>query len=422
MIFLTLNIFWEVFEQGLVKYRDKMDRFASSMQGLTLTMICCWGLVYVIFHNFWNKLFSLTTLQMVMMFLMIWTTAIFDFWAAEQRVKYQYKKLIVITLVISILSPLVGIFMVKISDDKVTARIVGLALVQFFCYIGLFFLQVKKCRHFYDKFFWKYALCLSIPLIPHYLSQTVLGSADRIMIKGMIGTSEAGIYSLAYSISLVMSIFNQSMNATLGPWIFQKIKDKRIGEISQITYMGFVLVAFVNILLIAFAPEIVHIFAPKEYYEAINLIPPIAMSVYFTFAYDIFCKFEFYFEKTKAIAMVTVIGAAVNMLLNYVFINVCGYRAAAYTTLACYIIYAVCHFGVMHRICKKEFSGNQPFSIRTLLFVTIIFLGIGFLFLISYNQVWMRWIIIMVIVLLVIMKRKKIIENLKTIISVRKMN
>ena len=44
----------------------------------------------------------------------------------------------------------------------------------------------------------------NLPLVPHYLSGAILNTADRIMIEKMVGASAAGIYSLAYSVSLIM--------------------------------------------------------------------------------------------------------------------------------------------------------------------------------------------------------------------------
>ena len=64
----------------------------------------------------------------------------------------------------------------------------------------------------------------NLPLIPHYLSQTILNSADRIMIERITDAEQAGIYSLAYSVSLVMTLFNTALMQTLSPWIYEKIK------------------------------------------------------------------------------------------------------------------------------------------------------------------------------------------------------
>ena len=62
-------------------------------------------------------------------------------------------------------------------------------------------------------------------------------------------------------------------------------------------YFTMIIIAIVNLLLICFAPEIISLFAPPPYYEAIWIVPPVAMSVFFMFCYDLFAKFAFYYEK-----------------------------------------------------------------------------------------------------------------------------
>ena len=226
-VFITLNLSYAVYSQGLIKFSDKRDLFSSSLQGLTLTMVFCWTAIYLLFREFWNHIFNLTTVQMLAMLVMIWTTAVFNFWAWEQRVLYKYKALVIITLLISVAKPLIGVIFVILAEDKVTARILGLVLVELIGYTGLFIVQMKRGKKFFSARFWKYALMYNLPLIPHYLSQTVLSSADRIMIKDMVGESEAGIYSLAYSISLIMTLFSTALMQTISPFIYQKIKDNK---------------------------------------------------------------------------------------------------------------------------------------------------------------------------------------------------
>lgn len=420
MVVISLNLFYEVFEQGLVKFSNKRSVFAASMQGLELTIISIWGIIYALFYKQWNKLFSLSTVQMVLMLWIIWTTACFNFWAAEQRVIYQYKKLVILTIATSVLSPLVSVVLVSVAADKVTARILGIASVQAILYTGLFISQIKRGKRFFEKKYWKYALKLNIPLVPHYLSQTVLNSADRIMIGKMVGEASAGIYSLAYSISLVMMVFNYALNQTIGPWYFQKIKENKIQDISKIGYLLFEIIAMVNLILIAFAPEAVRIFAPKSYYSAIWIIPPIAMSVYFTFAYDMFCKFEFYYEKSKLIAGITIIGAIVNVGLNYWLIPIFGYQAAAYTTLLCYCIYAVFHYCGMKLICKKELNSEPPFRIGCLLKITSVFMILGFAFQASYYLIYIRYIMIVTMFGILVVFRRKILKYIKSIALIKK--
>ena len=86
----------------------------------------------------------------------------------------------------------------------------------------------------------------------------------------------------------------------------KKIKTKQIGTIAPIAYLTLCAIAIVNVLLIAFAPEAVAIFAPASYYDAIWIVPPVAMSVYFMYSYDLFAKFAFYYEKTKFIFVIII--------------------------------------------------------------------------------------------------------------------
>lgn len=413
-VIVTLNLSSGVYVQGLVKFEDRRNQYSSTLQGLTVSLVCIWLVVYSLSHVFWNNLFTLSTAQMLLMFVIIWTTAVVTFWSAEQRVDFKYKKLVAITAIVSVLRPVLSILFIRISYDKVTARILGIAVVNILAYTGLFISQMRKGKRFFSKESWKYVLAFNLPLIPHYLSNTVLNSADRIMISNMVGDSEAGIYSLAYSVSMIMSIFNQALTQTIEPWVYKKIKENNIQEISSVAYPSIILIAVVNLLLMAFAPEIVTIFAPVEYSDAVYIIPPVAMSVYFIYVYYFFSTFEFYYEKTKYITIATLSCATLNILLNYIFINIFGYYAAGYTTLLCFVLYAVFHYLMMNKIVRKEMGEEfRVYNIKYILWISCLFMVMGFVLLFTYRYPILRCLLLLVMILALIIKRDyvKMIAN-----------
>lgn len=418
-VIVTLNLFGGLYMQGLVKFDNKRRQYSSAMQGLCLTLVVVWAVVYLMFRNFWNELFSLTTVQMTAMLVMVWTSSAFSFWATEQRVDYKYLKLVAITLLVAVAKPALGVFLVLHAEDKVTARILGLAVVELAIYTWLFFAQMLRGRQFCSRHIWKYALMFNLPLVPHYLSGAILNTSDRIMIEKMVSASAAGIYSLAYSVSLIMTLFNTSMLQTIEPWLYKKIKARDIGSIAHVAYPAFIIIAGVNVALMACAPEVVAIFAPKEYYDAIWIIPPVAMSSYFMFAYTFFAVFEFYYEKTHLIATATMAGAVLKLLLNYLLIGVFGYYAAGYTTLLCFVVYAVLHYCFMQKICKDYLDNAQAYSTKTLLIITLIFVALGFVILITYAMPLLRYLLITVLVLLVFIRRGYIIYTFKHLIKVK---
>lgn len=419
-VIITLSLFSGVHTQGLVKFNEESSKWSSSLQGLTFALSAFWLIVYVIFHSYLNHLIGLSTIQMTAMLIMIWTSAVFNLWANEQRVNFQYRALIIITILVSIAKPTLGILLVLNSNDKVTARILGLVGVELVCFTWMFFIQTKKGGCFFSKEFWMYALRFNLPLIPHYLSQTVLNSADRIMIRNLVGESEAGIYNLAYSVASIMILFNTALSQTITPWMYQKIKERKEKDIARIAYVTMPLIAFVNLALILFAPEVVAVFAPESYNEAIRVIPPVAMSVFFMYCYDMFAKFAFYYEKTSFIMGASIVGAVLNIFLNRIFIRCFGYIAAGYTTLACFMIYSAGHYYFMNKVCAEYCGGVKPYKTKIIMVISLAFMASGFLIFATYDYPLLRYGIVFIVAMILVLKRNIIYDMIQNLIHLRK--
>lgn len=407
-IVVTLDLTAGVYTMGIVKFREEEAVFTSSLQGLNLVLCAAWTVVYLLFRDFWNSLLSLTTVQVLAILVMVWATAAFRFWMTTQRNRFKYRALVVVTLIVSVLKPLVGILLVLHSEDKVTARLLGLTLVEVAAYTGFFVVQLKRGKVFFSGKYWKYAVLFNLPLLPHYLSGTILSSSDRIMIERMVGASAAGLYTLAYSVSLIMKMVNDSLNKTMSPYLYQKIREKDYGNMPKMVYPSLLVIAAANLVLIAFAPEIIRIFAPPKYMEAIYVIPPVAMSVYVQFLYLCFAPFEFYFEKRMWTTAGTALSAALNIILNLIFIRLCGYQAAGYTTLACYSVNSLMHYYFMRKVCREHLDDLKPYSVRILLGITLGFFAVGFLYIPTYSRPVIRYALTAVLFLLFMVFRKKI--------------
>ena len=418
-IFVTLRIYSGSYTQGLVKYENNWNVYTSSIQGLVLTLCLLWSVLYFIFHDSINILLNLSTPQMISMIVLIWATAVFNLWAAEKRVSLEYKSLVVLTIIVSLAKPIVGIIFIIMSTDKVMARILALTLVEFIGYSWIFFISIRKGKTFFNAIYWKRAILLNTPLILHYLSQTVLNSSNRIMIARMVNDDKAGIYSLAGQISTVMTIFGSTLTLTLTPWIYKKIKAGNAKDVIGISYMSLIIVGTVNIFLILIAPEIVYAFAPNTYKEALWIISPLAIGTLFTYSYDLFSKIEFYYEKTAFIMVASVIGAILNIGLNFLLIPVAGYMVTAYVTLICMIIYAIAHYLASNYLSHKNL-GYSLFEISTLIKGASFFVALSLFIQVLYNYTILRYAIICIIGLIILYHRKLIRKKLSLLNSIRK--
>lgn len=419
-IFATLRLGFGVFMQGCVKYEEDRDRFASALLSLATTWWLGFLCIYLVALRSWNIVLELNTFEVLCMFAMMLSTVAFNFWSVKKRVDFDYVPLVKLTLLVALMKPVFGISTVLLfPEHKVEARIGALTLVELLCYSGLYISIKNKSRTWFHKFYWKYALSFNVPLIPHFLSQSILNQSDRLMIKSMVGSDAAGVYSLAYSISMIMTMINTSIQNTLNPWIYKQIKEQGFQTIAKVAYMALACVAFANYLLICFAPEVIFIFAPAAYHQAVYVIPPVAMGCYFLFMYCLFADFELYQAKTMYMMIASIISAVLNLVLNYFFIPKFGYIAAAYTTLICYIIYSLLHYLFMRRICKRVYNNVKVYDMRIIFLITGIFLTCGFFSMSLYKKVYIRYGIMLLATGIVFIFRNKILINLKALIDSR---
>lgn len=164
-------------------------------------------------------------------------------------------------------------------------------------------------------------------------------------------------------------------------------------------------------------PEVIGILASPEYAEAVYCIPPVAASIFFTYLYTLFINVEFYFEKTQYSMIVSVLGAALNILLNYLLVPRFGYVAAGYTTLVCYVLFAIGH-GFLCAALKKKAEIKLPlFSVHKIMILSTFVLLYTALINILYKYPMVRVSLAGICILVILIKHKKIFAFAKGIIK-----
>ena len=420
-IFATLYLFSGVYNNGIVKNPEDKNSFTSSMVGLTFACTSILVGIYLVNMSFWNNVLDLTTPLVIAIFVQSLCFAIFGFWSKQQRFAYKYRLLVLATFLMSITSPLLAIWLIKsFPAYKPEMRVWGFIIVNIVVSSIILLVFLIKSRKLFNWSYWKYALIFSWPLIPHYLSQVVLAQSDRIMINKFVGKSEAGIYALAYTISLMMTVVTQAINDSIIPYTYQKLKDDDPTPIKGIASGCVLLVGIGCCMAMLISPELIKIFASSDYYDAIKLMPIIAGAVFFMFLYTLYGNIEFYYEKTKFVMIASCFAAGLNVLLNYIFIPIYGYYAAAYTTLVSYVIYVLMHYLFSCHVCKTKLNMRSIYDNKIILLMSFLVVGFAFLCVFICDYIYIRIGIICFTLLMCIIFRKKILLLLKTILKKEK--
>lgn len=417
-IVTSLNLYYGVFNNALNRIQDKneSDRYIASMQGLTISLTIILALIYLPFQSFWSDLLRLNKLVLWLMLAELMVEPAIQFWAARQRFEYKYKLMVIVTLIKSALNPVLGFILVFVErDDKAFARILSIVIVEVVFAGVIMVYQFVKGRIFFDKANWKYALGFNIPLIPHYLSGIILNQGDRIMIENMEGQSEVGIYSVAYSVGMLVQLFTNAINNSLTPWMYDKLNRKEYNNIRKVVNCILLFLGGIIIMLCFFVPELIRIFAAEEYYDAIYVVPPVASSVYFIFLYNIFAIPQMYYERQKFMPVASIIAAVLNILLNFAFIPVFGYYAAGYTTVVSYIIYSIGHLCFSRKVCMDEIGNFELFDSKAILLISSGVMSCSIIFVFLYKYMIIRYILAAILCLVAIVQRKAIVDMIKLI-------
>ena len=140
------------------------------------------------------------------------------------------------------------------------------------------------------------------------------------------------------------------------------------------------------------APEALFILGGKKYLEALPIIPSLVFGIFLSSFYYIFSNIEFLYEKTKGIFLITLGGSILNVGLNFIFIPMYGYIAAAYTTVIGYAFIALCHY-----IVSRKIVGKDIYDIKNIMLYVLFLIIVSVLSIWLYNYLILRYIVIVLL-------------------------
>lgn len=412
LIFGTLSLSGNGYYVGMKRYSWDRDRYTSSMVGIELFLTSVCGIVILTASDWVTKKTGLGAFSCCLAVCYVYGQGAIELWFRENRYEFKYRMIVLCTVFTAIATPLLKIgliiFFRRTGGDQAIGTILGYVLPVAIVGIVALVIMVSKGRTLFVKEYWLFVFRFNIPLIPYYLSQNILNQADRIMIERLTNASNAGIYSVAYSVASAIAIINLAVNSSFIPWQFQSMQRGDYKRVVKVANLLMLMVAAAHMILIFVAPELMKVFASAEYSEAIYVMPPVTIGVLLIWLTQIFINVEFYYEKNKLIAMSSVMSAILNVVLNYFAIPKFGFLAAGWTTLACYLANMFFHGMVAVRLSRKM-EAERPFDLHKIVLLTAGCIGSMFVIMFFYDMVWLRYGMLLFGCALALIKRRKLV-------------
>ncbi len=392
-----------------VDFPNELNKYLASIQTLGTVMAITVLLIVLQFKekvaNFMEIDKSLVLI--IFIYMLVYPSVIY----AQERYKFtlQYKQNILISIVNTFGSILFCLLLIiyVYDKEKYTGRIIGLILPMFL--MGIFF-YIKTLKDGWAKDirkYWIFALKIGVPMIPHSLAMVVLTQMDRIMITRICGNSDAGLYSFGFSYAILLALFSNAILQAFQPWLYTKYKENDFISIKKSNNLIAVAMCLITFLLIAIAPEALKVLGSKNFWAAKWVVLPVSIGSLFQYIYNTYTSIELYHKKTLVIAIGTVLAALLNYFLNFTFIPIFGYIAAAYATCISYFALAFFHLYICRYITKKNIYDDKFIWI-----ISILTSLLGFAVVKTYNFIFLRYLIIITVLTIITYLYKNYIISL----------
>lgn len=194
----------------------------------------------------------------------------------------------------------------------------------------------------FDGRLWKSMMIYSLPLIIAGMGGMVNETFDRLMLRWWVpGTTifkeeQVGVYNACYKLSILITLFVQAFRMGAEPFFF-----KQAGTANQkFTYARvmkfFVIIITVMFLVVSLFLPVWRYFIASKHWGGLGIVPILLLANMFLGIYYNLSIWYKLGNKTSAGATITLIGAGVTFLINWLFIPTFGFMACAWATFFCY--------------------------------------------------------------------------------------
>lgn len=233
----------------------------------------------------------------------------------------------------------------------------------------------------FDFVLWKQMMRYGLPILVAGIAFAINEQFDKILLAKLLPTniaeSEVGVYSACYKLGLFMVLYRTAYTLGIEPFFFSHASDKNAPQTYAMVTKYFVIFgSFILLSVIVFADLFKRfLITDSSYWVAMKVVPLIILANFFLGIYTNLSVWYKLIDKTQVGAYISIVGALITLVLNYLLIPSMSYYGSAIATIAAY--------GSMMVI--SYYLGNKyypiPYDLKKIggyLFVSILFSAISF--------------------------------------------
>ena len=228
----------------------------------------------------------------------------------------------------------------------------------------------------FDFNLWKRMMRYGLPIMVAGIAFAINEQFDKILLGKLlpanIADAEVGVYSACYKLGLFMVLFRTAYTLGIEPFFFSHSKNENAPQTyATITKYFVIFGSFILLSVIVFADILKYLMIrDSSYWEAMKVVPLIILANFFLGIYTNLSVWYKLIDKTYIGAYISIVGAVVTLVLNFLLIPTMSYYGSAIATIAAY--------GTMMGI--SYFLGNKYYPIPYDIKKITGYLGLSILF------------------------------------------
>ena len=181
-------------------------------------------------------------------------------------------------------------------------------------------------------------LKISLPAIPHALGFILLSSSSKIIMTVFnIPLSDIGLYSMGTSFGENITIITIALVTSLVPKIQEKFRNSNFHEFRRLFYVVQAVAIITTIYFAIWLPEIFGFLVKnKQFSYSSEIALFVAFSNVLTPLYFFLSTSVFIEKKTSNILWLVFVPGILNIILDFIFMPIWGYKVAIFSTLISY--------------------------------------------------------------------------------------
>jgi O-antigen/teichoic acid export membrane protein len=235
-----------------------------------------------------------------------------------------------------------------------------------------------KISWHFDAILWKKMMKYGLPILFAGIAFAINEHFDKILLDWMhVPMSDIGAYSACYKIGMFMVLFRTAYTLGIEPFFFSHASNENAQQTyATITKYFVIFGSFICLFVIVFIDLLKRPLVPNaHYWDAIKVVPLIVLANFFLGIYTNLSVWYKLIDKTKIGAYISLVGAAVTLILNYLLIPTMSYYGSAIATIAAYGTMMVISYKMGQKSYPIPYDMNKIFSYLGL---TILFSAVSF--------------------------------------------